>query len=277
MLIYYLPERSDNMSTTDKKLENFLEKMLIEYQMEDTISQSDTGRNYYANIINEIYLEERKNASKEYRFLSRSMGFMYFIENYKNHEMPLELFSNRMLEEILKEKENTEALIHNKYYSFEEFLEDNPSKFLLDRISKYDEDLANYVKINEKHILFIKKYKEYISTDWAYFERNKKVFNELVEGLDSFFDDNSRQCKFKKMSRPEVYIYLFKNNGMIDSFEKYYEMDDTTFEEKKKLIEENDVFTKIMNIDEIKLISEMDKMIKRKLYKRDSKNILKKD
>lgn len=265
------------MSITDKKLENFLEKMLIGYQMEDTISQSDTGRNYYANIINEIYLEERKNASKEYRFLSRSMGFMYFIENYKNHEMPLELFSNRMLEEILKEKENTEALIHNKYYSFEEFLEDNPSKFLLDIISKYDEDLANYVKINEKHILFIKKYKEYISTDWAYFERNKKVFNELVEGLDSFFDDNSRQCKFKKMSRPEVYIYLFKNNGMIDSFEKYYEMDDTTFEEKKKLIEENDVFTKIMNIDEIKLISEMDKMIKRKLYKRDPKNIFKKD
>lgn len=257
------------MSTLDnKKFEDYFEYVLSMHEVDAFIKQESA---FLKLMIDDMYLYERQNASKKCD--NKSMGFSYIIEEYRNYEKCLDLFSTRMIEEVLRGKENTEGLIHEKYKSFEEFMGDNPNELLYSLIEKYDEDLAHYVRVNGVHIEYFNNYKDYIITNWANFEKNRTIFNELVEELDCFYDDNFRRGKFKRWSRPEIYIYLFKKNEMLDSFEKYYEMEDTTFEEKKNMIKSSDVFTKIMNIEEIKLISEMDKMIKRKLYKRDPKNL----
>ena len=261
MIIYYLPERSDLMSISNKKFENYLENILSKHDL-STLEDNT----FLKNIIDDMYLYERQNASKKCE--NKSMGFSYIIEEYKHYKKCLDLFTTRMIEEILKEKENTENLIHNKYktmeaFQYEDYISNN--KFFYNLLSKYDKDLANYTRDNWQYIEFLKEYKEYVLTNWNFFEKEKKEFNKLVSDLDLTFDELASKGRIKRWSRHEIYIYLFKNNDMIDQFEKYYDMEDTTFEEKKELIKTSDVFTKIVNIDEIKIISEMDKMVKRNI------------
>lgn len=249
------------ISNTDKKLESFLEETLEEYEN----TTNNDKKNNLRLIIDSIYSFERTNAIKSIKGLDKSIGFNYFIENYKHHERGLDLFSSRMIEEILKNRENTEALIHEEFSSSRVFINDDPNTFLCNILSKYDTDLSKFTSSNIEHLSVITKYIDYIKTNWDVFEEGKKDFSELVSELDTYYDSHVIKggC-----TRPEIYIYLFAKNCVLDDFRKYYIMEDTSLEETESIIRNNDIFNKINNIDDINQIKEMEKIIKAKLFDR---------
>lgn len=242
-------------SGNDKKIEKLLEYNLIKYEN----STDELQKFKYKLVIDEIYAFERSNANKACKNINKSMGFLYFIENYKNYEKCLDFFASRMIDEILYLKEDAESMVHEEYTSFNNYVNDKPKSFVIDIISKHDEDLSGFVKGNISEIKSIDNFIGVVGQNWTGYESDKSEYKSLISKLDRYYDENGRKSN---CTRADILIYLFTRNGMIDDFKKYYVMEDTTEEELDDLIENNDIFKTVFNINDIKLISEMDKIIK---------------
>lgn len=243
--------KSDN----DKKLENLLENSLSKFYN----SASDMEKYKHKVVIDEIYDFECERASKSCANLDKSIGFKYFIENYRNFELGLNYFASKYIDDILYYKENTEASIHDSNKTFLSFNSNNPKSYLIDIIGKYDEDLSNYIKLNMSDNDSLDLFIDYIKNNWDDFEGDKSEYKQLISTLEKYYDEHGKNSSCSKV---DILIYLFLNNNIINEFKKYYVMEDTTDEEFDELIEENDIYMKISSIRDIKLITEMDRIIK---------------
>ena len=248
-------------SGNEKKLERILENTLIKYEE----APNDMERFRYKLVIDEIYNFEKERAEKACKKLDRSMGFAYFLENYNNHERCLNYFSSRMADDILNFKEDAEGLIHDTYKSYHEYVSDSPRAFLIDIISDYDKDLSRFLKINVGCVDSIDNFMDLIRLNWSGYEADKADCKDLIKKLDTYYEKNSSKCKCPRM---DLYIYLFKNNDIIDEFKKYYVMEDTTDDEMNELIENSDIYENQLTMKDIKLIAAMDKIIKENINKR---------
>ena len=242
-------------SGNDKKIEKLLEQNLIKYDN----SSDEMQRFRYKLVIDEIYAFERTYAAKVCKDFDKSMGFIYFIENYRNHERCLDFFAKRYIDEILYFIEDAEGVIHDNYNSFSEYESDRPKGFLIDIISKYDEDLSKFIKVNINEVKPIDNFIDIVRQNWRGYEIDKNDCNKLISKLDLYYDEHGRRSNCTKT---EILIYLFSRNDMIDDFKKFYVMEDTSEEELNELIEKNDIFKENLDIRDIKLISGMDKIIK---------------
>jgi hypothetical protein len=238
-------------SGNGQRIQKMLEYNLIKYKEEP----SSSGK----IIIDAIYAFEMEHAQLACKKLDRSLGFIYFSENYNHYEKSLAFFSDRMVDDILNFKENVEGLIHDSYKTFQDYKSDSPRAFLIDVISKYDKDLASFLKVNMAVIDSLDKYVEIIGINWESYEEDREECSKLISKLDKFYDEHSAVMS---CPRTDAYIYLFKKNGMINDFKKYYVMEDTSEEEFNDIIEKSDIFANELSIKDIKLIAEMDKIIK---------------
>ena len=248
-------------SGNEKKLERILENTLIKYENAST----DMERFRYKLVIDEIYAFEIERAEKACKKLDRSMGFAYFLENYNNHERCLNFFSSRMADDILNFKEDAENLIHEKFKTYHDYVSSNPRTFLIDIISKYDKDLSRFLKVNIEFVDSIDNFMDLIRLNWSGYEADKADCKDLIAKLDAYYDKNGSKCK---CSRVDLYIYLFKNNDMIEDFKKYYIMEDTTDDEFNEMIENSDIYDKQLTMKDIKMIAEMDKIFKENINKK---------
>lgn len=253
----YITELNSN---NDRKIEKMLEYNLIKYEN----SNNNEEKYKYKLIIDEIYSFEIVNARKACCNLDKSLGFMYFVENYKNHELCLNFFASQLIDEILFFKENTENIIHNSYSSFGDYINDKPKGFLIDIISNYDDELSKFAKLNISDINKFDDFIDLVGQNWIGYDEDRKDCNKLISKLDAYYD---RYLSRSNFSRVDLYIYLFKKNDMIDDFKKYYVMEDTSLEELDDLIENNDIFKNRFSIKNIKHISEMDKIIQENYIK----------
>lgn len=241
-------------SDKSKKIELLLEKSLIKYEN----SKDDMERYRYKLIIDEIYYFERENAIRACSDLSDSLGYIYFSTFYKNFEHSLSFFTKKLIEEILYYKEDAEILAHESYDTFDDFVNDKPKTFLINIISNYDEELGKYTKINTNQVKSFDECISIIKGNWNEFELEKAEFNSLISKLEDYFDRYGRRYGCCWI---DIIVFLFKKNDMTDEFKKYYIMEDTTSEEVDELIE-NNIYGKITNIRDIKIINEMDNIIK---------------
>ena len=244
-------------SGNGQRIQKMLEYNLIKYNID-----SDNTRKI---VIDAIYAFEMEHAKKVCKKLDRSMGFIYFMENYNNYEKSLSFFSDKMVDDILYFKENAEGLIHDSYRSFQDYKSDKPRAFLLDVISKYDRDLSSFLKVNIDIIGSIDRFIEIVGYNWESYELDKNECSKLISKLDKYYDEHENMIK---CPRVDAYIYLFKKNNMIDDFKKYYIMEDTTIEEMDEIINTSDIFNNNLSIKDIRLIAEMDKIIKENTNKK---------
>lgn len=247
-------------STNEKKLEKLLETTLIKY--DDATNDMDRYR--HKLIIDEIYSFERKFATKACSNLHNSIGYAYFLENYKYFERSLAFFTKKLIEEILYYKEDVESLVHESYNSFLDYKNDKPKTFLINIISKYDEDLSRYIKLNLNDIKELDNFINIVNCNWREFELEKSDYKRMISRLESYYDENGQKSSCSKI---DLLVFLFSRNDLIDEFKKYYVMEDMTADEVDELIKENDIYTSIFSINDIKLIAEMDKIIKDSLSK----------
>ena len=247
-------------SNNDRKIERMLEYSLIKH--ENSNNQEEKFR--CKLLIDEIYAFEMISARKACSNLEKSMGFMYFVENYKNHEKCLNFFASRLIDEILFFKENVENKIHNTYSSFNEYISNKPKGFLIDIISGYDEELSKFIKLNASEINKLDSFIDFVGQNWVGYEIDKRDCNKLISKLDAYYDRYLTRSGF---SRVDLYIYLFKKNDMIEDFKKYYIMEDISLEELNDLIEQNDIFKNKFSIKDIKRISEMERIIQENYIK----------
>lgn len=247
-------------SNNEKKLEKLLEATLKKY--EDATNDMDRYR--HKLIIDEIYAFERDYASKACENLPNSIGYAYFLENYKHFDRSLDFFTKKFIEEIIYYKEDAESLVHESYNSFYDYKNDKPKTFIINIISKYDEDLSRFIMLNIDDIKELDNFISIVNGNWREYEFEKSDYNRMISRLDSYYEENGSKSS---CSKTDLLIFLFSRNNIIDEFKKYYIMEDTSEEEVDELIKNNDVYTKIFNISDIKLIAEMDKIIKDSLSK----------
>lgn len=212
-------------SGNGQRIQKMLEYNLIKYKEEPNSSGKI--------IIDAIYAFEMEHAQRLCKKLDRSLGFMYFSENYNHYEKSLAFFSDRMVNDILNFKENVEGLIHNSYKSFKEYKSDSPRAFLINVISKYDKDLASFLKVNMGVVDSLDNFIEIIGINWESYESDRVEYDKLISKLDKFYNEHELLLNFPRI---DAYIYLFKKNGMINDFKKYYVMEDTTDEEMEDII-----------------------------------------
>ena len=227
--------------------------------------------------INMIY-EFASNSAKDYaKGNENSLGFMYYINNLKNHregERCLEFFSSKMTLEILTRKEDGERLLHEKYKTFSDLENDNPKAYLINIISKHDKDLADFI-ISNSEINSLNYFLDSVIENWRDYEMEKEMFDEIINSLDLYFNMNGKKCTRSKL---DILIHIFKENDMIDLFKKYYGMEDTSPEELDEINNTSDIYNpetidnkkaKLINMRDIKLISEMNRLLK---IKNDANN-----
>ncbi|MBR2998060.1 MAG: hypothetical protein IKF37_03155 [Bacilli bacterium] len=216
-------------------------------------------------IIDTIYAFERVAASKHCKAIDKSMGFAYLIGKYRHYERSLYHFASEMTREIMftNKDETTEELIHTKYPSFDAFESDKPRSFVIDNISKYDEDLSSYIQVNIMDIEFLDDYIDEIKGNWEEFESNNEEakYKRMFSELETYYDKKGNRSSFTKS---EILIFLSLKNNLVDEFKKNYIMEDTSDEELDELIENNDVGEKISSsAADMELVSEMDSIVKK--------------
>ena len=253
-----MAEITELNSNNDKKLERILEANLIKYDN----AKNDDERLRRRMIIDEIYAFERVQADKCCEKLSNSIGFAYFIKHYNNFERSLHYFSYRLADEILYMKEDIESLAHNSFNSKEEFMSSGPNNFLISVISKYDEDLANYIKVNILEVDYIANYIKVINDNWdKYNSFNSILYKNMISRSEKIFEEQTIAGRFN-YSKTDILIYLSKKYDMLREFKEYYIMEDTTEDELNELIETNNVDEEKCSEREQNMISMIDSNFK---------------
>ena len=197
--------------SNDTKMEKFLEEYLYKKECATTAEE----RNKAEIVIEAVYQAERKNALKECKDPKTSMGFNYFIENYRNHEKCLEFFAAKMVSEVLTEKEDVETKIHSEYSTYQKFSSDAPNEYLIDIISEYDEDLGKFVESNltaGSDLNAITSFSESISSNWHKYDTDKAFFTNLIDVLNEYFNEN---CKNSPFTSEELIAYIFSAHNIL--------------------------------------------------------------
>ena len=247
------------------KLENFLETAITKYNFATEESEKDL----YGKMIDEIYASERKNAAFACRSKDKSMGFAYIVEDYRNHEQGLELFSSRMINEVLTVKTNAKKTIHENYSSYRAF-SDDATGFLCGLIAEYDTDLAEYVKANSLHMQVIEDFTESVEKGWR---SNAKV-SEIMKALDEYY---AKSFKETKMPKAELYVHIFKTAHMLPDLERFGFFDGMSDKERETLISSDGFYAKLKNIKDINKVTEMTNIIYLKAAKGVDSLLLQKD
>lgn len=254
------------MVVTELNSENdrIIEKIMELHLKRRDNSEDSEERIKCSWIIDTIYAFERVAASKHCKGLDKSMGFAYLIGKYRHYERSLYHFASELTGEIVFTIKDTtaEELIHRNYNSFEEFESDKPRTFIIDTVSKYDEDLASYIQVNMEDIEFVDQYIEEIKGNWDTYESNDEVkYKKMFSELEKYYDQKGNRSNFTKS---EILIFLSLKNNLVDEFKKNYIMEDTSDEELNELIETNNVGEKISSsAEDMELVSEMDSIVKK--------------
>lgn len=251
-------------SNNDKKIERILEAHLIKY--DNSKDEEDRFRNKL--IIDTIYSFERTQAERYCNSINRSIGFAYFINNYKNYKKSLNYFSYKLTDELLfyNEELDVEEVIHEKYNSYESFKEDRPKAFLIDIISKYDEELSDYIKVNMNEIDYIDRYLSLIESNWDAYELDEdKRYENMFCKLKSYYNEKGYKSEF---SIVEILIYLSNKNNIREQFQKNYIMEDLPEEDIDLMFENIGIDEDNISPYDMNLISNMDNIIKKSKNKK---------
>ncbi len=199
-------------NNNEKKMEKFLEKHLVAYKNASTKAEQEKE----SIIVEAIYREERSNALNECKDPNKSMGFNYFIENYRNHEECLEFFARRMAFEVLIEREDVESKIHSEYPSAYKFLNANPNEYLIEIIKKHDKELGEFVESNlavTTDLNAIQEFADSVCRNWAIFEMENGFFTNLIAQLTEYYDENCKGCN---LTANEIIAYIFNAHNILE-------------------------------------------------------------
>lgn len=200
------------IDNNDIRMQRFLEKNLTIY----ATTESKEERKIAEIIINGVYNEEKENALRGVKDPSKTMGFNYFVANYKDHETCLEYFATRMANEALTVRQDVTAKIHKEYPSYYSFINDKPNEYIIKSITEQDKDLGEFVESN-LHVSkgideFIQTFSQQLGRDWLNYESRIKFFENLIKQLTEYYEKNCKSCSCEVNA---VIAYLFRAYNLL--------------------------------------------------------------
>ncbi|MBR5662155.1 MAG: hypothetical protein IKX00_00715 [Bacilli bacterium] len=242
-LKFYIGKFKDNIEAIDKAAGYFLEHSEDDFlNFEISILMKnltlETHEDYcikYGLIVESIslvddcmissYIDDLKDDKSKEMF---GLGFLYLKEMYKNNDLITEHYAKRLITNLFENNnESIEAEIHKRFKTIEEFQKYGFTKYFVDYILKFDQELASYIQINYE-VLDVLKYKmENIYNRWNFYVKQLNysrydqilnVYDEYMTDINPAYDDNYYA----------LLKYIMKKEGISDEL---FEVDDEISEE----------------------------------------------
>lgn len=152
------------------------------------------------------------------------LGFIYYLTIYPNNEIILNYVANDYLDELLINIMDFEVYLHKNYESYEKFEEAGKYDVLFNVVSKYDQNLLNYIKSNKKLLELIDLKFQKIKYGWNSCEmrlNDDKIYYAVcvVEAIEKYMDEYLCECDFEFNY---ITNYIAKKLGIEKQVEKVY-------------------------------------------------------
>lgn len=150
---------------------------------------------YYTSIRLQVELAKKlENENKEFQH-DLGIGFTYLFDIYKNNEIIMNFYAEKMLNELFVDDYYAlDRILHKKYSSREKVEENGVYNTIINIINIYDESLASYVcthkqllkKVINKFYNALKRWDKYVDI-YEY-----KKFEEVYEKILEYREDNEQ-------------------------------------------------------------------------------------
>ena len=249
------PERNNRLS--------FLEKLLIEIEK----YKKDNKNPIMLEIDTDYIFYVEYNIAKTNR-----LGFSYIIHEYGNSKICMDFFTKKYMNELLINDSDydLEERMHDNYEAYEEFLENNPNKFIIDIINKKDTDFGNFLSYDISRLNCLDSELDRIKNNWKdYYEfKESIIFNKIKNKLNNYFEAHKDECSLYKT---EIIVYLAMKHNVLEKMSEYYKFDDPD-ETLITLSKDNDIedrlsTDKFISLGDLNVIKGMDDILVKGLNK----------
>lgn len=241
----------------------FLEKKLIELEKNKRMNKDTTMLEIEIDYIFSVeYSLTEKKKSKE----DKKVGFGCIIYEYGDSKRCMDFFTKRYMNELLvnDSEYDLEERMHDNFDTFDEFLDSNPNKYIIDIAKQKDEELGNYLSLDISRIKCLDSEFERIKNNWEdYYEfKESIVFNKIKTKLNNYFEAHIDECALHKT---DIIVYLAMKHDVLEKMSEYYEFDDPE-ETLITLSKDNDINERLMkdrfiSMGDINVIKGMDDIL----------------
>lgn len=179
---------------------------------------------------NQFIFDSVKNEYNENVQNKIGLGFDYQRNVYDYNETITKFLAEKYIEKIFFNNINLENILHKKFEKYNDFENSGIRIFLIQCISQYDVDLADYVINNEKSLDILDKELQRIKNNWS-------SYNYHLEQTEKESSDNDKYIRIID----RVTDYCEENNCYFDHWEAigYVGEQFGIKEELKKYVEKN--------------------------------------
>ena len=260
--------KSNNEPERNSKLA-FLEKRLIEIEKYKKLNKDTTMLEIETDCIFsvEYTLTEKKRLKED-----KKVGFGYIIYEYGDSKRCMDFFTKKYINELLvtDPEYDLEERMHDSFDTFDEFLDSNPNKYIIDIAKTKDPDLGNYLSYDISRISCLDNELERIKNNWKdYYEfKESIVFNKMKNKFRNYFEAHRDECT---LCETEIVVYLAMKHDVLEKMSEYYKFDDPE-ETLITLAEDNDIGERLMkdrfiSMGDINVIKGMDDILVKGLNK----------
>lgn len=213
---YYMINSSNDIIDNRVEVSLLATKYLKDYATQDELD-------FYNSIINSFYLAFRHEIEEfqKVRTEEVGLGFLFLIEESFNVRY---MMAQKMLLEIFEGQVNfsLEKYLHKNFASVEELKNAKIRNFLLEYITGYDEELANFIKVHIELLKDIIDDVRRIVINWSIYEKilERQKINAILDEIDRFCMEYPMNDLFDS----DVYKYIAKKFNLYELFKEYDEM-----------------------------------------------------
>lgn len=211
--------------------------------------------------------------SVEYNLAKKcGIGFGYIIHEYGKSKICMDFFTKKYMNELLINDSDydLEERMHDSYDTFDDFLDSNPNKYIIDLVNKKDLNFGNYLSYDINRLDCLDSEFERIKNNWKdyYKFRDSIVFNKIKNKLNNYFEVHRDECTLYKT---DIIVYLAMKHGVLEKMSEYFKFadpDETLITlAKENDIEERLLTDKFLSMGDLNVIKGMDNILVKGLAK----------
>lgn len=152
-------------------------------------------------------------------------GFWFIVDNYNTSDIIMKYFAKRFIDDIIRDFEvDIEADLHNRFDSFEALEKFGVNNYYLGLLSRYDENLSNYVGCHLELLDELKKGLYLINKRWDLYDNlmECKKYDMMFELIHDYMLKYEQECSFTEL---EILCYIGYDLGILDKIVKYDDID----------------------------------------------------
>lgn len=152
-------------------------------------------------------------------------GFWFIVDQYSSSDIIMKYFAKRFIEDIISDFEvDIEEDLHNKFDSLKALEKFGINNYYLGLLSRYDENLSNYVGCHLELLDDLKKGLHLINKRWdLYYDLVEyKRYDMMLESVHDYMLKHEEECSFTEL---EILCCVGHDLGILDKIVKYDDID----------------------------------------------------